>query len=395
MIHPKYGNRGDDHGASRSRRSTTPRFTALSATIANAIVMETEAWSVLGASGPHSSTASASPAMTNPLTSQRTTWGRVTILVPGVRGGRCITLGSGTSAMNPMTTVTTTKNLQNSNCIGNSATPPLMSKIVARTMSCSTDGQDRQLQLHVRGDASVDVAAEIDGAHERREVVVGEHDLARLLRDFGAAPHRDSDVGLLERGGVVDRVAGHGHDLAGFLHEPGETDLVLGCDPTEDVELREAFDHLLVGQALQVGAGDHSRAELELVGDRTCRHRVVAGDHAHVDPGVEGDPHGLLGLGAQRIDDPDQRDQQQLARPTAIGSASPARHRAVVEVADREREDPETLLRQLLVGGEELVAHVGDRDLLAVPERVAAPFDDDVRCTLDRHEVRCLRARRR
>ena len=41
--------------------------------------------------------------------------------------------------MNPMTTVTTTKNLQNSSCIGNSATPPLMSKIVARSMSCSTD----------------------------------------------------------------------------------------------------------------------------------------------------------------------------------------------------------------------------------------------------------------
>ena len=65
--------------------------------------------------------------------------GRLTILVPGLRGGRCITLGSGTSAMNPTTTVTTTKNLQNSSCIGNSATPPLMLKIVARSMSCRTE----------------------------------------------------------------------------------------------------------------------------------------------------------------------------------------------------------------------------------------------------------------
>ena len=40
MIQPKYGNTGDDHGASRSRRITMPRFTALSATIANAIVIE-------------------------------------------------------------------------------------------------------------------------------------------------------------------------------------------------------------------------------------------------------------------------------------------------------------------------------------------------------------------
>ena len=58
---------------------------------------------------------------------------------PGRRGGRCITLGSGTSTTNPMTTVTTTKNLQNSSCIGNSATPPLTLKIVARSMSWSTD----------------------------------------------------------------------------------------------------------------------------------------------------------------------------------------------------------------------------------------------------------------
>jgi hypothetical protein len=36
---------------------------------------------------------------------------RLTILVPGLRGGRCITPGSGTSTMNPMTTVITTKNL--------------------------------------------------------------------------------------------------------------------------------------------------------------------------------------------------------------------------------------------------------------------------------------------
>src|SRR6185312_6378562 len=86
-----------------------------------------------------SRTESASAATTNPLTSHRTVWARVTILVPGERGGRRITLGSGTSAMNPTTTVTTTKNLQNSSCIGNSATPPLMFRIVARTMSCSTE----------------------------------------------------------------------------------------------------------------------------------------------------------------------------------------------------------------------------------------------------------------
>ena len=94
---------------------------------------------VLGVSGPQFNTMMARPATTKPLISHRTTCGRVTILVPGLRGGRCMTLGSGTSAMKPTTTVTTTKNLQNSSCIGNSATPPLMLKIVARSMSWSTD----------------------------------------------------------------------------------------------------------------------------------------------------------------------------------------------------------------------------------------------------------------
>ena len=55
----------------------------------------------------------------------------MTILVPGLRGGRCMTPGSGTSTMNPITTVMTTKNLQNSSWSGNSATPPLMFKMVA------------------------------------------------------------------------------------------------------------------------------------------------------------------------------------------------------------------------------------------------------------------------
>ena len=50
------------------------------------------------------------------------------------------------------------------------------------------------------------------------EVVVGEYELAGLLGDLGAAAHGDADIGLLQRGGVVDGVAGHRHDLAGLLH---------------------------------------------------------------------------------------------------------------------------------------------------------------------------------
>jgi hypothetical protein len=114
-------------------------LTALSETMAKAMVIEADGCVVLGSSGPPPSTARAVAATTNPLTTQRMIWGVLTILVPGLRGGRYITPGSGTSMMNPITTVMTTKNLQNSSCSGNRATPPLMLRMVAYTISCSTD----------------------------------------------------------------------------------------------------------------------------------------------------------------------------------------------------------------------------------------------------------------
>src|SRR5689334_12852004 len=116
-----------------------PMLTALNETMANAMVIDVDPCDVLGLPGPNASTRSAVAATANPVMNQRMTWGRLTIFVPGLRGGRCITPGSGTSTMNPITTVMTTKNLQNSNWSGNRATPPLILRIVAYTISCSTD----------------------------------------------------------------------------------------------------------------------------------------------------------------------------------------------------------------------------------------------------------------
>ena len=95
------------------------------------------------------------------------------------------------------------------------------------------------LVADVGDDLLVDAAADLDGVHERAEVVVGEDHPAGLLRDLAAAAHRDADVGLLERRGVVDGVAGHRHDQPLLLHQPGEAELVLRRDPAEDVQLGE------------------------------------------------------------------------------------------------------------------------------------------------------------
>ena len=114
-------------------------MTALSATMAKAIVIDTDgvgrARLVRAPGQHHQRQAGDDEAGDRPAHDL----GAVTILDPGLRGGRCMTPGSGTSTMNPMTTVTTTKNLPNSSCIGNRATPPLMLKIVAYSISCSTD----------------------------------------------------------------------------------------------------------------------------------------------------------------------------------------------------------------------------------------------------------------
>jgi hypothetical protein len=48
------------------------------------------------------------------------------------------------------------------------------------------------------------------------------------------------------------------------------------------VQLGKPGDHHIVGQVLQLGAGDHAGPQAELVGDRAGGDGVVAGDHPHI-----------------------------------------------------------------------------------------------------------------
>jgi len=66
------------------------------------------------------------------------------------------------------------------------------------------------------------VSADLDRVHQCPEVVVGQDHAPRLFRDLAAAPHRDADVRLLQRGGVVHGVAGHGDDEPRLLHETAQ-----------------------------------------------------------------------------------------------------------------------------------------------------------------------------
>jgi hypothetical protein len=110
-----------------------------------------------------------------------------------------------------------------------------------------------------------------------------------------------------------------------------------------NVQFGKPVDHFGIRELLQFRAGDHARPEPELVGDRAGGHGVVAGDHPHVDPGVEGDAHRVLGLGAERIHDPDERDEDEIGdRGHRVGLRR--RHRRVVEITGGEREHPEPAL---------------------------------------------------
>ncbi len=71
----------------------------------------------------------------------------------------------------------------------------------------------------------------LHGPHDGGEVVVGQHYVRRFLADVGAGDaHGHPDVGVLERGGVVDPVPGHGHHRAPLL--PGVTILTLSAGET-------------------------------------------------------------------------------------------------------------------------------------------------------------------
>ena len=102
----------------------------------------------------------------------------------------------------------------------------------------------------------VDPAPLLDGRRVRGEVVVGEHDVRRLLGDVRARDtHGYPDVGLLEGRGVVCPVAGHSHDLVLRLQAPDQPELVLGGDPREDARARGFLPQLLIGEDCDAGTG--------------------------------------------------------------------------------------------------------------------------------------------
>ena len=112
---------------------------------------------------------------------------------------------------------------------------------------------DRERRDRAAGDQQL--LADRDDLEQLRRVRVEVDHVGRLLGRRRPAVHRQADVGLGERRGVVRAVAGHRDEVAVGLLAADEGDLVLGLGLGDEV----------------VDAG--------LAGDRRCGPRVVAGDH--------------------------------------------------------------------------------------------------------------------
>ena len=155
-----------------------------------------------------------------------------------------------------------------------------------------------KLEAHELDNVVVDGAAFLDRAHDRGEIVVGEHQGGGFLGHLGAGdPHGDADVGGLQRRRVVDAVASHGHDVATRLQCLDDAQLVFGRDTGEHGGFLHQF-----GQCGRVEAVEHAAfvrlaGQAEFAGDGRRRDGVIAGDHLHRHAGGPAQADGFLRLG--------------------------------------------------------------------------------------------------
>ena len=77
-------------------------------------------------------------------------------------------------------------------------------------------------------DVGVYVPAVLHGFHDGGEVIVRQHHTGSILGHLRSRDaHGNADVRLLESGGVIDAVAGHGYQIAPLLPRPDDADLML------------------------------------------------------------------------------------------------------------------------------------------------------------------------
>ena len=121
-----------------------------------------------------------------------------------------------------------------------------------------------------------------DGFHDGGEVVIHQDQVGRLAGHFAAAlAHGDANIGVFERGGVVDAIASHGHHGAIFPERLDDPHFVLGHHARKNRYGFDLLPQLRVTHAVEHFARDEGAivGQPHFLGDGGCGDAVISGDH--------------------------------------------------------------------------------------------------------------------
>ncbi|KAJ6439395.1 LOW QUALITY PROTEIN: fungal specific transcription factor [Purpureocillium lavendulum] len=184
-------------------------------------------------------------------------------------------------------------------------------------------GRQVDLEVQAQRDAVLDVGLHaledlprrLDGRDDGAEAGGEEDNVGRRLGRLRRALDGDAAVGLLERGRVVDAIAGHGGEMAALLQHLDDGVLVLGVDLGEavgaldkvvlDAAGEPAVDELL--RVVDLGAEGQHLARLLGDGDG------VAGEHLDGHAQVRGLDDGLGRVLARGVEHGQQAEQDPVA----------------------------------------------------------------------------------
>ena len=130
------------------------------------------------------------------------------------------------------------------------------------------------------------------------QVTLDERHSRALDRDIGSCTHRDPDVSLRERRGVVDAIAGHGGPFASLLETFDDRDLLIGKHIGFDVIDANRHRHGFSRGAVVSGHHDDLEAlPMQVLDGFHCRRLDRVGD-ADQSGGLAADRHEHHGLAA-------------------------------------------------------------------------------------------------
>ena len=157
------------------------------------------------------------------------------------------------------------------------------------------DEQGHEVDGQLEDDEALDVLVERASPHDGRgdavERVVQQGDVAGFLGHGGARSHREAHLGVVQGGGIVRAVAGHGHYGSLLLQQLHEALLVRGAGARHDFQVQHAVQGLFVGEFGKGGAGDAvafrvlGLPQAYLAGNLGGGARRVARDNLHADAG--------------------------------------------------------------------------------------------------------------